>query len=98
MISKKLRNAIINKIVSTLNPQKIIIFGSQTRQDRQPGSDIDIAVAGISISQAADLRETLNEELETLLDIDVVSLDDLINEPLKKRIQEDGVIIYERNA
>ncbi|MFH1618526.1 MAG: nucleotidyltransferase domain-containing protein [bacterium] len=98
MISGKLTKAVINKIVTGFKPEKIVIFGSQARSDRQVNSDIDIAVAGINAAQAGEIREILNEELETLLDFDVVSLDDLRNEALKKSIQDEGVVIYERNA
>ncbi|MCK5583896.1 MAG: nucleotidyltransferase domain-containing protein [Elusimicrobiales bacterium] len=98
MLDKKLIKQIVVKINQEFNPDKIILFGSQVRRDRQVNSDIDIAVKGISAAQAGFIKEILNEEIETLLDFDVLSFDELSNKTLKKRIEEEGVIIYERNA
>ena len=47
---------------------------------------------------AALLRDELNDELETLREVDVVAFDGLGNENLKKRILREGRVIYERDA
>ena len=98
MLDKKLIKQIVEKINQELDVDKIILFGSQVRSDKQISSDIDIAIEGISVEQAGFIKEILNEEIETLLDFDVLSFDELSNKTLKKRIEEEGVIIYERNA
>ncbi|MCG2725920.1 MAG: HI0074 family nucleotidyltransferase substrate-binding subunit [Elusimicrobia bacterium] len=98
MLDKKLIKQIVSKINQKFNPDRIILFGSQTRTDKQKSSDIDLAIKGISAAQAGFIKETLNEEIETLLDFDVLSLDELSDKTLKKRIREKGVIIYKRNA
>ena len=98
MLDKKLIKQIVEKINQELDVDKIMLFGSQVRSDKQINSDIDIAIEGISVEQAGFIKEILNEEIETLLDFDVLSFDELSNKTLKKRIEEEGVIIYERNA
>ncbi len=98
MLDKKLIKQIVGKINQELDVDKIILFGSQVRQDKQISSDIDIAIEGISAVQAGFIKEILNEEIETLLDFDALSLDELSNETLKKRIYKEGMVIYERNV
>ena len=98
MLDKKLIEQIVAKINREFKPDRIILFGSQVRSDKQINSDIDLAITGISCEQAQSLKEVLNEEMETLLDFDVLSLDELSNKTLKKRVIKEGVIIYERNA
>ena len=98
MLDKKLVEQIVEKINREFKPDGIILFGSQVRSDKQINSDIDLAIMGISSEQAQALKEVLNEEMETLLDFDVLSLDELSNKTLKKRVIKEGVIIYERNA
>ena len=97
MLDKKLIKQIVEKINQELDVDKIILFGSQVRSDKQISSDIDIAIEGISAVQAGFIKEILNEEIETLLDFDALSLDELSNETLKKRIYKEGMVIYERN-
>jgi len=102
MVKNKVKDAVTflqQCLIETgLDVSKIIIFGSQSRDNATEDSDIDIAIEGISSEQAGFIKEVLNEEIETLLDFDVLSLDELSNEILRKRIREEGMIIYERNA
>ena len=98
MISRGLEEQIVRLITRKVVPKKVVIFGSQARPDSRASSDIDIALFGVDAEQAALLRDELNDELETLRDVDVVSFDGLKNEDLKKRILREGKVIYERDA
>ena len=97
-LSKKLIEQIIDKIRQEVDVEKIVIFGSQVRDDRRESSDIDIALFGVKGKRVFLLKDKLNEELDTLRDIDLIVFDNLKNEELKKRILKEGVVIYERGS
>ncbi len=97
-LSKKLIEQIIDKIRQEVDVEKIVIFGSQVRDDRRESSDIDIALFGVKGKRVFLLKDKLNEELDTLRDIDLIVFDNLKNEGLKKRILKEGVVIYERGS
>ncbi len=69
------------------DPQRIILFGSKARGDFHSRSDTDIAV---DTEKQLD-RSTLNGAL------DVVNLK-AADESLKKKIEKEGVVIYERKG
>ncbi|MBU2530714.1 MAG: nucleotidyltransferase domain-containing protein [Elusimicrobia bacterium] len=98
MLDEQLIKQIVEKINQELDVDKVMLFGFQVRSDKQISSDIDIAIEGISAVQAGFIKEILNEDIETLLDFDVLSLDELSNEIIKKRIYKEGMVIYERNV
>ena len=83
-----------NVLAGNENVFKAVIFGSRARGDYQYNSDIDLAVyclkpmpAGLSL----DLDEAAG-----IYRIDVVDMNRLTNESLRKRIEEQGVEIYRR--
>ncbi len=98
MLSESFLRKMIEKIKEAAKPQKIILFGSVVRRDMRRSSDIDLAIKGITAREAEKIKGILNEEIDTLKDFDVLSLDDMENDRLKKRILEEGKVIYERNA
>lgn len=74
--------------------KKIILFGSRARGDFYERSDIDIAVSG---GNTAAFSLDVDESIHTLLMFDVIDLDRHISEELKKEIEKDGVVIYEKD-
>ena len=78
---------IIGEIKKEANPQRIILFGSKARGDFHNRSDTDIAVE----SEKQLSGSTLNGAL------DVVNLK-AVDESLRKKIEKEGVIIYERKG
>ena len=74
--------------------KKIILFGSRARGDFYERSDIDIAVSG---GNTAAFSLDVDENIHTLLMFDVIDLDRHISEELKKEIEKDGVVIYEKD-
>ena len=98
MLQQELIRQIVSKILENAKPTKIILFGSQLREDAASTSDIDLALVGIDEDAVAKLRIILNEEVQTLKDIDLVAFDNISNENLKKRILTEGELIYERSS
>ncbi len=78
--------------------KKIILFGSRARGDHAQRSDIDLV---ISCPQATskDWLTILDiiEDADTLLKIDCIKLESLSEtNHLRKSIQKEGVVLYER--
>ena len=73
---------------------KVVLFGSRVRGDNLPKSDNDIAVAGCQ--DFGRFSYLIEERLDTLLDVDVVNLDESLSQQLLDEIVRDGVILYEK--
>jgi predicted nucleotidyltransferase len=76
---------------------RVILFGSRARGDENTYSDVDLAFDSPNITQS-DWLAIINvlEELPTLLKIDAVNYNEVSAE-LRRQIDLQGVIIYERN-
>ena len=73
---------------------KIVLFGSRARGTNTERSDIDIAVYGGDFDSFYwDVKEKTNY----LLMFEIVQADSSISNELKKEIQKDGVVIYEKS-
>lgn len=72
---------------------RLVLFGSRARGDYKERSDIDLAVFGLDPVQAGRLRLAL-EELPTLLEFDLVCVNEGTSPALLKNIEKDGVILY----
>ena len=73
--------------------KKVILFGSRARGDYQKKRDIDIAVEGGNFNHFARAGE---EETSTLLEYDIVNLDQKVSKALQESIRREGVVIYEK--
>ena len=77
------------------NATKVILFGSRARGDNGPKSDIDLAIYGCK--NFSKLVEQMNEELWSLLQLDIINMEGSnVSEELKKEIERDGVILYDK--
>ena len=74
--------------------RRLLLFGSRARGTNQPRSDIDLAIEGCPNFLA--LEERLQEELWSLLSLDVVNLDDNISDDQRAEINRDGKVLYEK--
>ena len=61
--------------------ERVVLFGSRARGDYKKTSDIDLAVTGGNI---------------TLFTLDVVNLDGSVQEELRKSIEQEGRLLYEK--
>lgn len=73
--------------------QKVILFGSRARGTHTKRSDIDIAVSGGDFDA---FYWNIKENVHSLLSFDIVELDSGISEELKKEIERDGIMLYEK--
>lgn len=89
---------VYNDIISfskNIGVDKLVLFGSRARGDNQEKSDIDIAVYGCN--NFLELKMKLDEELWSLLHIDIINMDDCnISQELINEINRDGVVLYEK--
>jgi len=69
-IDANLMDEIVRRIVKTIDPEKIILFGSRARRDARPESDIDLLVIAESTQpryrRAAPLYGALSDILEPM--------------------------------
>lgn len=72
---------------------KVVLFGSRARGSNTERSDVDIAVYGGDFD---DFYWDIKENVHSLLMLDVIDMDSGISEELKKEIERDGVVIYEK--
>lgn len=80
--------------------QRAFIFGSRVKGTYKRGSDIDIAIAGPSITFAtvSKLHALLEEQGHLPYFIDIVHYEDIKNPTLKEHIDRVGQLIYEAPA
>ena len=83
----------IIRICKNNSVTKVILFGSRAKGTALERSDIDIAVYGGDFDS---FYWDIKEKVHSLLMFDVVEIDAVISEELRKEIKKDGVVIYEK--
>ena len=105
MISTTKINEIVNRIVLTFNPEKIILFGSYAAGNPNDNSDIDLLVINESTlprhRRSFDIQKSLIGSMIPM-DILVYTNKEFENEKTEKHsflnsIIKDSKILYERN-
>ena len=85
----------IVNIAKKYNTKKVVLFGSRARGTNHRKSDIDLAIYGCE--DFGDLSDCLNEELWSLLKLDIINMDDKhISPVLVTEIERDGRVLYEK--
>ena len=74
---------------------KIILFGSRARGDNRERSDIDLAVYGVPTDRQGAFWADI-DDLPTLLDFDIVHVDDRTDRELVVNIEKDGIMIMSK--
>lgn len=73
--------------------RRVILFGSRAKGTNYPKSDIDLAIEGCP--DFASFVDRLQEDLWSLLRLDIVNLDGEVSEELRQEIMRDGKVLYE---
>lgn len=73
--------------------QKVVLFGSRARGTHTNRSDVDLAVSGGDFDS---FFWAVKEKVHSLLSFDLIEWDAGVSEELKKEIEKDGVVIYEK--
>jgi len=96
---------IVNTIVSTVAPDKIILFGSHARGDNRSDSDVDILILKKDLKNERELTNNLyleffNRKISVPVDLIAVDYDkyNRLNNDIGyiyKTIKQEGKVIYE---
>ena len=78
--------------------EKAIIFGSRAMGNYKKGSDVDIAIYGKKITKEVifKLDDYLNEISPLPYFFDILNYENLLNDNIKKHIDDEGKIIFQR--
>ena len=76
-VDARLMDEIVRRIVETISPQKVILFGSQSRGDARPESDLDLLV----IADSTQPRYRRSAPLYGVLSDILVPMDILVYSP-----------------
>lgn len=76
-IETKLIEEIVRRIVESVHPEKIILFGSQAREEARPGSDMDLLV----IANSEEPRYRRSARLYGVLSDILIPMDILVYSP-----------------
>ena len=96
---------IVNTIVTTVEPDKIILFGSYARNDYKANSDVDILILKKGLKNERDVTNNLymeffNKKITVPIDLIAVDYDKYyqLNKDIGyiyKTIDREGKVIYE---
>ena len=75
---------------------RVVLFGSRARGDHRPTSDYDIAVFGVTDTEAAARFVGDLDALDTLHKFDVVFVDERTDPALCAAIKEEGVTLVDK--
>ncbi len=87
--------AITDRLASFPEVERVVLYGSRARGDHAPRSDIDLAIECSDYAAWGHIWAYLEYDAPTLLDIDATRLSSAPDE-LRRHIDRDGVMLYER--
>ena len=89
---------LLTQYLAGIGADRIVLFGSRSRGDHSPCSDIDLAVsfaAPVSFREKRKIKEK-TEELSGLYSLDLIFMDEA-NEGLRLQIEKEGRVLYEKD-
>lgn len=78
--------------------ESVILFGSRAMGTASPWSDIDLATTGLRRRRTLGRLRLDLEDLDIPQRCDLVALEKVRHEPLKRHIEAVGVTIYRRST
>ncbi len=91
-----IKSVVIQEIIDIAEKNgisKVVLFGSRARGDYQRASDIDLAVEGTNV---IGFTLDVKDKTSTLLDFDVINLQDDLQDTFRQEIIREGVVLYEK--
>lgn len=77
----------------------VLIYGSRTKGNYRPGSDIDLTIKGSTLGFAELMQiEDQIDDLYLPYTVDLSQYDQITNPDLTAHIDRAGIVIYDRNA
>ena len=73
---------------------KVILFGSRARGTHRKKSDLDLAIYGCH--DFAEFSFAMQEKIWTLLQMDLIDMNEPVSAELISEIDRDGVVVYEK--
>ncbi len=87
----------LHQIWKKYNVQKVYLFGSYSRNEQKPNSDIDFLIEHtIDFSLFDLIKLQLDLEKELQINVDLIS-NNSISEFIKNSINKDKILIYSQN-
>ena len=83
----------IREICAEERAARVMLFGSRARGTAEEKSDIDLSVCGCP--DFPHLEDRLDNELWSLLQLDVVNMDESSSHELLEEVLKDGKVLYE---
>ena len=84
----------VAELAEQYQAEKVVLFGSRARRTHHEKSDIDLAVYGCK--NFNNFYFDMQEKVQTLLNFDVIDMEQGVSEELRQEIERDGVVIYEK--
>lgn len=97
-ITKKSYKLLLELFSNHPQIEQVILYGSRAKGNFKKGSDIDLAIKGKDCNAeiATRVKSTINEVLPIPYKVDIVDYESLMFMELKQKIDEAGVVFYER--
>jgi len=77
--------------------EKVLIFGSRAKGTNRPGSDINLALIGDKLNSLLVNRvSSALDDLPLPYMFDLINYHEINNEFLKKKVDDEGKLFYER--
>lgn len=97
-ITKKSYKLLLDLFLNHPQIEQVILYGSRAKGTFKKGSDIDLAIKGKDCTAeiATRVKTTINDVLPIPYKVDVVDYESLMFMELKQKIDEAGVVFYER--
>ncbi len=89
---------VVDHAVVAVDPTRVILYGSRARGDARRDSDYDLAFVFPEDRRRRWVRfvADLDDAALTLLPVDLLDWNEA-PEPLRERISNEGIVLYERN-
>jgi len=96
-LSKKFGTLLVACALRYPAVERVILFGSRARGDAGDRSDFDLAVITSKMTQTqwSQFAIEVEERLPTLCGVDLVKLSKTTPAPLRKQIQQQGIVLYD---